>query len=143
MDHRFDSLKYCLSGGSLVYGKRAYMKDWIDMENKNEWETIDTLTKDSNKTLMHVYVRETKDGYEYRLQRRKKAKEMPELKPGDKLRWESYKNQWVFVSNIEGNTVHYYCNLDGKYSSRTICELEKCDFVTEIHRNGTEIWRRE
>lgn len=106
-------------------------------ENKNEWETCQTFAAVDPAFVEQgpVIMVPRQDGYEYRLQRRKKEKAMPELMRGDGIQ-----SEWH--TGVYMGTVDY----DTKYSINTLSGINRVirpEEVINVMRAGQEIWRRE
>lgn len=107
------------------------------MENKDEWEPagFTLLHKTDNVVGGRVIIEDP--GYEYRLQRRKKEKVMPELRIGMGVSYEfDYSLGAGVVTGVNEDCI-------------TATGLSGCDFVfprwkiREIYVAGSVIWRRE
>jgi hypothetical protein len=110
------------------------------MSNQNEWETIEQTMQTGRIDVFesgcictsHLMM----DGYEYRLQRRKKEKVMPEICRKDALHIQHdfcRECVWVSYSDLESSWVVNDKGLEFKV---------KKDCILVIYRNGQEIWRR-
>lgn len=125
--------------GSLVAGPIFYRDCEIMTENKNEWETIEKYDSDLQ-LVQNTCIRGSviQGNCEYRLQRRKKEKVMPEMpcpSRNDGIVVKTGKI-WVLTGDWQ-NDCSPGANATG---DRTTVFAEE---VIEIWRCGKQIWRRE